>query len=62
MAHLGILSVSGLIASVRRDYSQRYFSYFLLFVFSLVERKNEQQMKKKNHAAAGKIAFESERV
>src|SRR5215207_5071214 len=31
-------------AAPRRDHSQRYFTFFLLFVFSLPARKNEQQV------------------
>jgi hypothetical protein len=41
------------------DHSQRYFSFFLCFVFSLCERKNETQMKVVYLAAAGKAALES---
>jgi len=38
-------------------FSERYFSFFLLFVFSLCERKNEQQIYK-CCAAAGSVAPE----
>jgi hypothetical protein len=39
-------------------HSQRYFFFFLYFVFALCERKNEIQINAKYHAAAGRVALD----